>query len=187
MSTLAVNALQAQTGTNLQVATGHSITAPGIIKQIQSVDFSGTQSGTGDTYVDITNLSITMTPTATSSKFFISTVIAGSNSSHFSYFRIVRGSTQLKYPDGYASFSRSTSHFGFQSHADNGAGYQMFFLPAQHLDSPNTASAVTYKIQAAGRASAGTWYVNRTPRDNNNSDGYDGRGVSTLTVMEVLQ
>ena len=53
-------------------------------------------------------------------------------------------------------------------------------------DSPNTTSAVTYKVQFAIRSDTSTsHYINRTHRNLDNAGGYDANGVSTLTVMEI--
>ena len=51
-----------------------------------------------------------------------------------------------------------------------------------YLDSPATTSSTTYKMQVF--TTAGTFSVNRSGRDGDTS-GYDGRGVSSITVMEI--
>jgi len=51
------------------------------------------------------------------------------------------------------------------------------------LDSPNTTSSVTYKLQIFNSAGT-TTYVNRSQNDRDTSL-YDGRVASTITVMEV--
>ena len=60
MSTLAVNTLQAQTGTAVSVASGHRLSLPGHVINVESVNFAGTQSTTSQTFIDITNLSISI-------------------------------------------------------------------------------------------------------------------------------
>jgi hypothetical protein len=52
---------------------------------------------------------------------------------------------------------------------------------AQVLDSPNTAAAVTYKVQ--GSTNSGTFTVNRSSTDPDSAGGR--RTVSTITLMEV--
>ena len=56
-------------------------------------------------------------------------------------------------------------------------------LPIHALDSPSSTSELTYKIQI--ETFAGTGFVNITERDSNDSRGFDMRGVSTITVMEI--
>ncbi len=55
--------------------------------------------------------------------------------------------------------------------------------PFNFLDTPNTTSAITYKIQSIAHSTTG--YVNRTFSDNNDNEAYSVRAVSTITVMEV--
>ena len=51
------------------------------------------------------------------------------------------------------------------------------------LDSPNSTSAITYKVQVQAQG-AGTAYINRTQTDTNSLSF--ARGSSTITVMEIL-
>ena len=53
-----------------------------------------------------------------------------------------------------------------------------------YLDSPNTTSATTYKVQYGGNGTA-TLYINRNERDHTNSNDEDMRAISTITLMEV--
>tara|TARA_B100000674_G_scaffold15292_1_gene11081 strand:+ start:364 stop:909 length:546 start_codon:yes stop_codon:yes gene_type:complete len=179
MSTLFVDTINEKT-------TNNGVEIPGHIINIQSVNFTGTQTSTSSSFTDITNLSISITPKSSSSKFLLSCCIAASSDSYFNFCRFVRNGTAIHLPDGSASFTRSTSSFSFSSNIIGSSAYQMLFLSAQHLDSPNTASTVTYKVQFATRADQShSCHINRTHRDLNNSGGYDARGVSTLTVMEI--
>ena len=168
--------------------SGNGVTIPGHIINIQSVNFTGTQTSTSSSFTDVTNLSITMTPKSASSKFLLSCCVATGSDSHFNYCRFVRNGTAIHLPDGSGSFSRSTSSFSMSTDITGSSAYHMAILPAQHLDSPNTTSAVTYKIQMATRSDTShSVHINRTHRDLNNAGGYDARGVSTLTVMEIAQ
>ena len=63
-------------------------------------------------------------------------------------------------------------------------GAQAYWLPVSllHLDSPNTTSAITYKLQWATESSGGSasvYYLNRKGASAN-----DG-AISSITVMEV--
>ena len=104
---------------------------------------------------------------------------------NFAFLRVVRNGTQVLTPDTVGN--RASSHFSFQSYTSNSDPGQMFYLPCQFLDAPNTSSNVTYKVQFRMRGDTGTAYVNRTPRNSNNSNGWDVNGVSSLTVMEIAQ
>jgi len=54
----------------------------------------------------------------------------------------------------------------------------------QYLDSPAIATAITYEMKVSSN-SATSWYLNRSVADRDNVLGYDPRGVSNLTVMEI--
>ena len=51
------------------------------------------------------------------------------------------------------------------------------------LDSPNTTSATTYKLQMASTYDSYYAYLNRTA--NNINAAYTHNGTSTITLMEV--
>ena len=185
-STLKINNLDTATGSTITVASGKSLVAPGHVINTQSVNFTGDQNTQSSSFVDINNLTLTLTPASSTSKFYVVCNIAASSNANFAFFRVVRNGTQVLTPDTVGN--RATSHFAFQSYASNAdPGWQMFYLPCQFLDSPNTSSNVTYKVQFRMRGDTGTAYVNRTPRNSNNSNGWDVHGVSSLTVMEIAQ
>ena len=137
----------------------------------------------GDGFEDITDLSLTITPLSNKSKFLVRANLFLSGNANFAYARLVRDSTPISLPDGHASFNRSTAHFGFGTH-DAGT-YNFAMASSEKLDDPQTASAITYKVQFSARDDSGNAYVNRTIRDNDNGNGYDQRGTSSLTVMEI--
>tara|TARA_B100000123_G_scaffold198551_1_gene148962 strand:+ start:481 stop:1023 length:543 start_codon:yes stop_codon:yes gene_type:complete len=178
MSTLFVDTINEKT-------TNNGVEIPGHVINVQSVNFSGTQTSTSSSFTDVTNLSITMTPKSSSSKFFVSCSMAVGCDAHFVYLRLVRNGVALQTPDDTGS-NRSTSHFSYATDVIGSSAYIILHLPAQHLDSPNTTSAVTYKVQFATRSDTSmSAHINRTHRNLDNSGGYDANGVSTLTVMEI--
>ena len=182
-STLTVDNIQGAT-------TAGKIHIPGHVINTQSVNFTGTQAHaytSGNSYIDITNLSITMTPAASDSKFLVSCIISCASDAHFVFLRLVRNGSAIATPDGSGSFNRQTASFGYSSLNNGSQNYDMIQVPFQTLDAPNTTSNVTYKVQFTGRADTGTVRINRTTRDLDHSNGYDQRGVSTLTVMEIAQ
>ena len=171
---------------NIQGATASTkVAIPGHVINTQSVNFTGTQDTTGASFVDITNLALTLTPASSTSKFYVVCNIAVSSTQNFAFLRVVRNGTQIITPDTVGN--RASSHFAFQSYDSNSNGWQMFYLPCQFLDAPSTTSNVTYKVQFRARGDTGTAYINRTPRNSNDSNGWDVNGVSSLTVMEIAQ
>ena len=158
MSTLFVDTINEKT-------TNNGVEIPGHVINVQSVKFSGTQTTTSSSFTDVTDLSITMTPKSSSSKFFVSCSMAVSCDNYFVYLRLVRNGVALLTPDDTGS-NRSTSHFQYMSDVVGSSAYILLHLPAQHLDSPNTTSAVTYKVQFAIRSDTSCLlYTSPSPRD----------------------
>ena len=178
MSTLFVDTINEKT-------TNNGVEIPGHVINVQSVSKTDTQTTTSSSFTDVTGLSITMTPKSSSSKFFVSCSMAVGCDNYFVYLRLVRNGVALLTPDDTGS-NRSTSHFQYMSDVVGSSAYILLHLPAQHLDSPNTTSAVTYKVQFAIRSDTSmSGHINRTHRNLDNAGGYDANGVSTLTVMEI--
>ena len=146
------------------------------VLQVVNVLKDDTFTTTSSTFVDLTGLSATITPSSTTSKIMVMATVSGSGtdvaSAGSTGYVIVRDSTQI------AVNTALTEDFtGQLSIRSLGASTAVTLNHATNfLDSPATVSAITYKIQV--RAAAGTLYVNR---DGDNANG----SVSTLTLMEI--
>ena len=127
-------------------------------------------TSTTGSFTDIPGLSLTITPSSTSSKILIFANICHSISSTSDYaYRLLRGSTAL----GNSTVGSEGDRVGISCGTTNtsrGDGYSIHFL-----DSPNTTSATTYKIQVN--------HQNGTYRCNSRDGQWDGS--STIAVMEV--
>ena len=160
-------------GTNGNVLTADSTTATGLawatpgtkIGQVVNTSFNANTTTSSTSYVDITNFTLSITPTLSTSKVL---VIANFNaymdgipsSIPVAYYQIVRGSTAIQ----------TGAALGFYS---GGISSGVTIYPMQtlvYLDSPGTTSSTTYKIQVRG----------------NNTNNAGANGVATLTLMEVL-
>ena len=151
-----------------------------ILQVLQTVktDTFSTTSASG-TFVDITGLSVAITPVATSSKILIMIDIRGANAgSNNMQIRTLRDSTVLYVGDAGGGSRLQSSAGYFNSNADT-----VGQLSATFLDSPSTTSATTYKVQTVVGATSGTVFVNRTVNDTDAV--YGGRFPSSITVMEV--
>ena len=154
----------------------------GSVLQVLNVYKTDTQSfAPSTTFSDITGLSITITPTSSSSKFLIyfSVTIGGGADATHGYVRINRNGTVIGQAD---TASNRTPASG--SVINTATAGQTIPTTTMYLDSPATSSAITYKLTATANNSGVTIYVNKSSRDNDAS-GYDGRGTSSLVVMEV--
>ena len=161
-------------GTGLKWATP----AGGKVLQVVSTNKLDTFTSNSTTPVDVTGLSVTITPTLSTSKVLIFCQIAGNGltASNAAMFRLLRGSTDILAPTSPGSrASGALSLFvSNTSTLDNGT--------ISYLDSPATTSATTYKIQGFATTS-GNFYVNRSSTDTDNAAFM--RNVSTITVMEI--
>lgn len=176
-------------GTNNYILTADSSTASGLkwaaaagggkVLQVLSTIKSSTFTTTSSTPTDVTDLSVTITPSATSSKILVHYNLALYNyvGVGISFMNLVRGSTALS--QGTADGSRTVATGGIDG--TNTYGPQPA-IAGNFLDSPSTTSATTYKIQVWAPNGSQT-SVNRSYEDSNQSNR--PRFASVITVMEI--
>jgi carbon monoxide dehydrogenase subunit G len=169
-------------GTNGQVLTADSTTATGLkwaaaaggggkVAQVVSAVTTTTTTSNSTTFADATNLTVTITPTANTSKILIFCDVSAEASfpsgggTGAMGLRIVRGATAIYTKSPALSHDHSGS-----TGAQNVIAQQQLI----YLDSPATTSATTYKVQLNAGSATHTGRVN-----NNNQD-------SSITVMEIL-
>ena len=147
------------------------------VVQVKSTTKTDTFTTTSGTYVDVTGLDVSITPTSASNKVFVicTTTGAGTSGTNIVYLQLVRDSTALALGD--AAGSRAVATSGFAALGTNNQSNSAM----AYLDSPATTSATTYKLQM--RVHAGTGFLNRS-QDDANGTNY-GRYSSTITVFEV--
>ena len=151
----------------------------GGIIQIKSSTKTGRQESTSATFADVTDMSVSITPTRSDSKIYIAvnTHVGGVSAAYIG-FKVLRDSTvvtQGTHPTG----NRTPLSFGGRIDAD----YDNYMMAFNFLDSPSTTSATTYKVQFASIVSSRKVVVNGTGDDAN--EAYTLSGTSTITVMEV--
>lgn len=149
MSTLAVNTIQAQTGTTVSVATGQILQAPGHV--IQMVDATGaTQTSTvsNNTWV-ATNASVSITPKFSNSKIYLShtgggLTFAGTGDRGLRIKRAISG--------GATSIIYSSTRYGYVSTTDwVPMNWGVVDVDAGY----NTTSQLTYTIEIYKGGSGG--------------------------------
>lgn len=154
------------TGQVLTVSGGVPVWATpanGKIRQVVQGTYATEVSSSSSTYAD-TNLSATITPSATASKILVMFAMSGGkdsgNSANQAQYAIVRGSTVV-WATGGGNYTGTALTL-----------YSMF--NGVYLDSPSTTSATTYKIQFKNnQGNFGNVYAN------------GGNATSTLILMEV--
>ena len=148
-----------------------------VVSTTKTDTFSSTTTGS---WLDITGLSVSITPTLASSKIMIFGRITGMGTSGVTrlQMRLARDSTAISVGDASGSRLQVSSSELYIADSSAILGSVITFL-----DSPSTTSATTYKIQIRNGNSAGTLYINRTPDDTDNV--VFPRATSSITVMEI--
>jgi hypothetical protein len=135
------------------------------------------------TLVDVAGMSVTITPTSASSKVLIKySLFIFLNSAQYWNMRLVRGSDSTIFIGDQNASATSQSRGSFGSYTTSYVDGRC--VAQEFLDSPNTTSATTYKLQAhTPYSSSYILGINSSPQLDNYT--YMSNGVSTITVMEV--
>ena len=149
-----------------------------ILQVVQTFKTDSTsQSGNSSTtFYDISGMSVSITPSSSSNKVLVmwtAQVASSGASGRGNIIRLLRGSTAIGSGTGGSSTNGQVYHRTVQ--------YNPETKNMMYLDSPNTTSATTYKLQWSVEGSGGsatTYYL------NDNSGGSFGI-TSHITVMEV--
>jgi hypothetical protein len=165
------------TAAKLASGAARSNFGAGAVLQVVSTTKIDTFSTTSNTYVDVTGLNVSITPSSASSKILITGLVNFAASGDVGLFRLVRDSTAICVGTAAGSRVAATAQMRNSTDAADADAASVNFL-----DSPATTSAVTYKIQA----SSTNGY---TTRFNSSADDADqnnrARTASTITVMEI--
>ena len=163
-------------------------TGAGKILQVQNIVKTTTWSSTADfVFADITDLNVTITPSSASSKILIDIDVIASGDEYATYIKLVRDSTEI---GNTAASMQSDQNCFFSVIVSDETPSNSHGICHNHrrfwIDSPNTTSAVTYKLQSTARDGSHNAYINRSVPDRNNSSGeYDTRHTSSMKVMEI--
>ena len=162
-----------QNGVLVNKITSNGLTyrGTGSVLQVVSTNKNDTFSTTSTSFTDVTGLSVSITPSSTTSKIlvFVDTNYSPSGTSTLAAFNLVRGATNISQPATAPTYTGS--FVAYTNAADT-----MLTPSFNFLDSPATTSATTYKIQV--KTNSGTVYLNRRLST-------DTASTSTITVMEI--
>lgn len=151
----------------------------GKIGQVLTVQNTAVESSTSTTFATITDFSIAITPTATSSKILVISSLQLSRLPQHCHFELMRDTTAIGIGD--AAGSRERVSFNTIEGGAN-ESYGCYPHAFTWLDSPSSTSAITYSWK--WRITGATIYLNRS-EDNTDHANYP-RTASSITVMEVL-
>ena len=161
--------------------TSGGLYAPGHVIQAITATKTDTFSTNLTTFTDITGLSLSITPSSTSSRILIMyQIVSGvDTAAHAIDFQLLRNSTAIFIADAAGSRPQTTNLNALTN------AYGIMASSGSYIDSPATTSAITYKFQmmcTGGGANYG--YINRGVNDRNTSL-YDPRGASSIIAMEI--
>lgn len=183
MSTLSVTTLQglasSPTPTKIEIASGHSLSAPG--HAIQTVQALKTDvfSTSSTSFTDITGLSVNITPKFSTSKLLVSFHVAvGRSAQSQSTLQLVR---QVSSSDTIINPQAYNSGTIMSYNGSDDAGWDRELMSYQFLDSPATTSVVNYRLRTHFYSASYIQYVNRCHNSAN------ATGSSTITVQEIAQ
>ena len=151
----------------------------GKIGQVVSATKTDKTTSTGTSFTDISGLSVSITPAATSSKILVIVSFTfGTTTNMYGGIRLMRDSTAIGIGGSSGSRHLATAPMS------NDIAARAQNTDFNFLDSSNTTSSTTFKVQAIVN-SGQTLSVNSSGEDENNSTtGF--RYISTITAMEVL-
>ena len=159
----------------LSTIGANQLSAGPVLQVVSSVSTDVVSTDTA-TFADIPFATATITPRATSSKILIQYsfgMMGSTNVNVGCLMKLLRDSTEVGQGSGADTINVFNQHY-YASTA--------FYAPRSHLfiDSPNSTSALVYKLQwRVVTAGSTTWYINR--RGSNNYS----RSSSTFYVMEI--
>jgi hypothetical protein len=172
-----VGTTDTQTITNKTLGAGTVMPTGSVLQVVQTVK-TDIFSTTSTSMVDITGLSVSITPSSSSNKILVmfSGSIASNNNQNSVGIQLSRGGSALFVGDAAGSRVQATA-MAYSANVDT--QYPANF---SYLDSPATTSSITYTVQMRCN-STGTAYLSRSSADANTTT--DFRTSASIIVMEI--
>ena len=184
MSTLTVQNIQGSSSSSntINVASGHTLVQPHMPLQIVQGNLNTAVSTTSTSFVDV-GLSATITPKFATSKVLVTVVLGkvGQSNTNGSSWKIFRNSDVVIQHSAASGNAQTQAAFHIAC-GIYGASHPERYVESpilNFLDSPNSTSALLYKIQ--WKNDGGTSYLNRWAVNT------DMGSTSSITLTEVAQ
>jgi hypothetical protein len=158
-------------GANAITGTIPTSVAPGQgkILQFKSTSFNTTTSSTSSTYSNISDASLSITPSSTSSKIYFSCYLSGCRKNDGDTYMGIKLFRQIN-GGGYSEIEKMENGFLYTQNANTITTQGSY----AYLDSPSSTNQVDYKLQLNSGANTGRVRVN-----------VDAQESSQVTLMEV--
>ncbi|AAX44218.1 conserved hypothetical protein [Tiamatvirus PSSP7] len=172
---------------NIVLAADGSVSMPnssfGKILQVKQAVKTDTASSNTATFADLSGLSVSITPASSSNKILVSCALhVSSQQNSFQGFKVLRDSTAIGLGTA-ATGNMSNVSFATMAVNTGSAAYGLRSANFEFLDSPNSTSAITYKIQWASLYQSYTSYINRPYSTTN--EAFNSHASSSITLYEV--
>lgn len=157
-----------------------------ILNVVQVVKTNTVAGAPGAVWADVPGMAATITPSRANNRILIIVDMKGAGTQDNTTIRsrLLRDSTPIYVGDAAGSRPQSMGEFYISS---GGAGlYYLAQLGGSFVDSPNTTSAVTYKVQFGSDGNGNVVYINRTQGDRDNPY-VDARVASSIILMEIAE
>lgn len=173
------------TGTTTRIIPKAAVPAGSVLQVVQTVKTDTYAAALGAVWADLPGISVSITPSSTSSKILVMLDLKyiGDTDASISRVRLMRNNTEIYIGNAASNRPRGSGAQNYNTAAGSG-GYNVLASGGIFLDSPATTGAITYKIQGGGDSNATIFYLNRTESDRDNAY-YDVRTASSITVMEI--
>jgi hypothetical protein len=153
--------------------------AGGIVQVVAvEVTAASTISNPGGSFTDLTGMTLTITPTSSNSRVFLTAQIniQGLAETNIGHLRLDRSGTVIHLGDAGGSKNRAFAEMKASASTTSDT------VPMCFIDSPATTDALTYKIQVTSNNALFFNRASGTENDNNTQS----RTASSLIAMEIL-
>jgi hypothetical protein len=149
-----------------------------VIQVLQTVKTDAfSHSSASGSFADVTGLSVNITPSSASSKILVFYTLVGCSDDFAGmHSKIQRNGTDIYLGNAASGETRASAPGFYRLGGTNESSVNC----AMFLDSPNTTSALTYKIVVSG--GGGTVFINRAKSTGND---FNARTPSAITLMEI--
>ena len=168
---------------SIQTAAGKPIVnATGSVLQVVSATKTSKFTTTSTSYTTITGLSVTITPSSTSSKILVSFDLNAGVANAMGAIRLYRDATAIAIGDAINEPADNRITVNVYNGGDDVNSTPNVSMST--LDTPNSTSAITYELKAGCVQGSGTIVVN-DQTSQVRGQTYSGVTASTITVMEI--
>jgi len=167
---------------------------PGAILQVQHVFKGDRFSTSSNSWTDITNLSISITPSSSSNKIIVMCHMGAAgtrqnNLDHGNAIRVMRDIGGAGYSNSHKLNGNAASNRDRITYKGVGWSYNSDHMPGglgfSGVDDPSTTSAVTYKVQVIAQDTSYPFYLNGNVSNIDNASILNATCMTSLIAMEL--